>query len=353
MKHALMITSFVLMMMLLIEYINVQTRGEWQKSLKKSRFGQYVLAAFLGVVPGCLGAFTVVSLYSHRMVSFGALVAAMIATSGDEAFVMLSMFPLEALWLNLILFVTALVAAYAVDLLFKNQNRFLQAEQHEFEVHKEESCRCFSSKGIVRQLKHMSFPRAFLMTLFTLFLAAIFLGELGPKVWDWKKITFSVGAALSLFIITTVPDHFLEKHLYEHQKASAQNIFMDICGAVGRSSDGKLCSSGVMGQGKPRGTAGHRRIGRSHPRIGPASCLCDHVCQRAGPLCRSARQLHLPGRSRDAAAAGGLAAGIYLAEDRQYHRGVADRRGFPLSRTIGVREKRGGGFLPVCRVTPW
>ncbi len=216
MKHALMITSFVLMMMLLIEYINVQTRGEWQKSLKKSRFGQYVLAAFLGVVPGCLGAFTVVSLYSHRMVSFGALVAAMIATSGDEAFVMLSMFPLEALWLNLILFVTALVAAYAVDLLFKNQNRFLQAEQHEFEVHKEESCRCFSSKGIVRQLKHMSFPRAFLMTLFTLFLAAIFLGELGPKVWDWKKITFSVGAALSLFIITTVPDHFLEKHLYEH-----------------------------------------------------------------------------------------------------------------------------------------
>ena len=82
-KHALMITSFVLMMMLLIEYINVQTRGEWQKSLKKSRFGQYFLAAFLGVVPGCLGAFTVVSLYSHRMVSFGALVAAMIATSGD------------------------------------------------------------------------------------------------------------------------------------------------------------------------------------------------------------------------------------------------------------------------------
>ena len=49
-KHALMITSFVLMMMLLIEYINVQTRGEWQKSLKKSRFGQYFLAAFLGVV---------------------------------------------------------------------------------------------------------------------------------------------------------------------------------------------------------------------------------------------------------------------------------------------------------------
>lgn len=215
-KHALMITSFVLMMMLFIEYINVQTRGEWQKSLKKSRFGQYVLAAFLGVIPGCLGAFTVVSLYSHRMVSFGALVAAMIATSGDEAFVMLSMFPLEALWLSLILFVTALVAAYAVDLLFKDQNRFLEASQHGLELHEEERCHCFSGKEILRQLREITFPRAFLVTLFVLFLAAIFLGELGPQVWNWKKLTFTLGSLVSLFIILTVPDHFLEEHLYAH-----------------------------------------------------------------------------------------------------------------------------------------
>ncbi len=104
-KHALMITSFVLIMMLLIEYINVQTRGSWQKTLRKTRIGQYVLGAVMGVIPGCLGAFTVVSLYSHRTVSFGALVAAMIATSGDEAFVMLSMFPQQALWLSAMLFI--------------------------------------------------------------------------------------------------------------------------------------------------------------------------------------------------------------------------------------------------------
>lgn len=72
-KHAMMITSFVLIMMLLIEYINVHTRGSWQQILQKTRFGQYVLGAVLGVIPGCLGAFTVVSLYSHRTVSFGAL----------------------------------------------------------------------------------------------------------------------------------------------------------------------------------------------------------------------------------------------------------------------------------------
>lgn len=215
-KHTLMITSFVLMMMLFIEYLNVQTRGEWQNSIKKNRFTQYILAVFLGVIPGCLGAFTVVSLYSHRMVSFGALVGTMIVTSGDEAFVMLSMFPREALWLNLILFVTALLVAYIVDLIFKNQNSFLQNSEHELELHKEEDCHCFSFHGILEQLKHITFHRAFLIILFVFFLGAIFFGELGPQIWNWKKITFSVGAVISLFIVLSVPNHFLEQHIYEH-----------------------------------------------------------------------------------------------------------------------------------------
>lgn len=55
-KHALMISSFVFIMMLLIEYINVQTSGSWQESLKKSRWGQYIFGSLLGALPGCLGA---------------------------------------------------------------------------------------------------------------------------------------------------------------------------------------------------------------------------------------------------------------------------------------------------------
>ena len=232
-KHAVMITSFVLMMMLLIEYINVQTRGEWQKSLKKSRLGQYILAAFLGVVPGCLGAFTVVSLYSHRMVSFGALVAAMIATSGDETFVMLSMFPVEAIRLSIILFVLAIVVAYGVDLIFKDQNRFLVNVKHGFVLHEEEHCHCFSGKGILKQLKKISFPRAFLITLFGVFLMAVLFGGLGPEAWNWKKITFTIGALMSLFIITTVPDHFLEEHLYAHViKKHLLRVFLWTFGAL-------------------------------------------------------------------------------------------------------------------------
>jgi hypothetical protein len=156
-KHALMISSFVLIMMLLIEYINVQTRGVWQQALRQSPRGQILLGAFLGAVPGCLGAFTVVSQYSHRALSFGALVAAMVATSGDESFVLFSMVPAQALWLTAILFLVALVAGWLIDRLFKHQGRFLEREDHELELHEEEACKCFSRPGTVAQRRHVTF----------------------------------------------------------------------------------------------------------------------------------------------------------------------------------------------------
>ena len=70
-QHALLITGFVFVMMLVIEYLNVLSRGLWQASLRAGKWRQYLLAALLGVTPGCLGAFAVVSLYMHRIVSPG------------------------------------------------------------------------------------------------------------------------------------------------------------------------------------------------------------------------------------------------------------------------------------------
>jgi len=232
-KHAFVITSFVLIMMLLIEYLNVQTRGSWQIALGKSRLGQYLLGASLGVVPGCLGAFTAVSLYSHRTISFGALVAAMIATSGDEAFVMFSMFPLQALWISLALFFIALAAGWVTDALFINQARFLQREDHDLELHEEVICHCFSPSGILIQLKQITFPRTILIALFGSFLLLLATGLLGPGVWDWKRITFVLGAGFALFVVLTVPDHFLEQHLWEHVvKKHLARIFLWTFGAL-------------------------------------------------------------------------------------------------------------------------
>ncbi|MBN2715329.1 MAG: hypothetical protein JXX14_05710, partial [Deltaproteobacteria bacterium] len=87
-QNTVMITAFVAMMMVAIEYINVVSGGYAVDRLLNRRASGYVAGVLLGITPGCLGAFVMVSLYAHRRVSIGAIVATMIATSGDEAFVM-------------------------------------------------------------------------------------------------------------------------------------------------------------------------------------------------------------------------------------------------------------------------
>ena len=232
-EHALMITSFVFIMMLLIEYINVQTNGRWQETLKQSRWGQYLLCAGLGAIPGCLGAFTVVSLYSHRIVSFGALVATMIATSGDEAFVMFSMFPGKAAGLMAILLVTGIIAGFIVDVFYRKQDKLIEHLEHKMPMHESDSCQCFSKEQIWVQLKNITFPRVLLIIIFFSFIFFLLTGTIGPKMWDWKKITFAVGALFGLFIVTTVPDHFLEHHLWEHVlKKHLLRIFLWTFGAL-------------------------------------------------------------------------------------------------------------------------
>src|SRR4030042_7052219 len=92
-RQSLMITVFVLFMMVVIEYINIQSKNVWADRFQKSPFLQIIIAALLGITPGCLGAFTVVSLYTHRIMGLAGLVTVMIATSGVEAFVVFVLLP--------------------------------------------------------------------------------------------------------------------------------------------------------------------------------------------------------------------------------------------------------------------
>ena len=103
-RTAVLVTGLVVIMMMLIEVFNVSSDGRMFNGLRNRRVGQVLLSALLGAVPGCMGGFASVSLYTHGLISFGALIAMMIASSGDEAFVMLAMFPGRSAWIFLILF---------------------------------------------------------------------------------------------------------------------------------------------------------------------------------------------------------------------------------------------------------
>lgn len=231
-KHALMITSFVFVMMLIIEYVNVQTRGNWQEFLKKYHWMQYILAAFLGAIPGCLGAFTIVALYAHNVVSFGSLVTVMLATSGDEAFVMFSMFPGKAFFLTLALLVIGLGAGFLTDIFFKPGTIVIQKLDQKLVFH-DESCVCYPKGEILNQLRNLTLQRGLLIIILVLFILGLIFDQLGPHTWNWIKVTFLAASFIALFITSTVPRHFLEEHLWEHiVKVHIPRIFLWTFGAL-------------------------------------------------------------------------------------------------------------------------
>lgn len=212
-KQTLMITAFVLFMMVVIEYINVQSRNLWADRLQHSPILQILIAALLGITPGCLGAFTVVSLYTHRMMGLAGLVTVMIATSGDEAFVMFALFPGKALLLHLILLGIAVVTGIIVHLFLREK---VPAGAHGFIVHSQENCRCFVKGAILPQLRNISFERGVLFLFTVIFIVLLLAGIIGTPNWDWKKIIFAAGSFFLLFVFLTVPEHFLKEHLYKH-----------------------------------------------------------------------------------------------------------------------------------------
>ena len=215
-KHAMVICVFVMIMMLLIEYLSVPNRGNWNKHFDRNPWLQVLIAALLGMTPGCLGVYLVVSLYVHRVFQFSALVSAMIATCGDEAFVLFGMVPERALLITLVLFIIAVISGFILMMLPVGKRKMkFQADHmdmHEYDI----ECRSFVPEMILPQLRKITFERGVLLTGGLFFTVLLLSGDIGPETWDWKRIIFLIVAVIELFIVSTVPDHFLRNHLWEH-----------------------------------------------------------------------------------------------------------------------------------------
>lgn len=215
-KHALIITLFVMVMMLLIEYLTVQTRGKWSKPFEKNASLQIIFAALLGILPGCLGAFTAVTLYAHRLIGFAALATAMIASSGDEAFLMIAMVPSKALLIFAILFCISIVSGFILNLTPLGKSKMYLPVNHLTLHQHDPECTCFDPSLILPQLKKIIFERAILLAGGIIFTILILSGDLGSEEWSLSRIIFLILALIEVFITATVPDHFLTRHLWGH-----------------------------------------------------------------------------------------------------------------------------------------
>ena len=271
-RNAVLITGLVVVMMMMIESLNIESRGMVFKGLKKTKFGQVVIASLLGSIPGCMGGFATVSLYTHRMFSFGALVAMMIASSGDEAFVMLAMIPEQALILFAVLFVLAILVGVGVDFVHdrihskkcdKHDHSDCGAESechdgyvvHTPECHDDTAGSGAEDKDRKDQKRHYGWKRMLMFAGLAVFIAALATGRLGHDhsahaghdhgheghvhteacehghhhheeefsshgidllSEDWMNVLFAGLSVIVLFVLLFASDHFVEGHLWEH-----------------------------------------------------------------------------------------------------------------------------------------
>ena len=229
--NAILVTGLVVVMMMMIECFNVKSRGRFLQGLRSNKLAQVVFSAFLGAVPGCMGGFASVSLYTHGMLSFGALVAMMIASSGDEAFVMLAMIPQKAVWITAGLFVLAIVVGVVVDLVYKDRRVAALHCGENFDIHAADSCehRHDASDDGHRHGRHLTFKRGLLFVGVGAFITALALGlleheeeveEVAGRInllsEDWMNIMFAILSLVILVVIALASDHFVEEHLWHH-----------------------------------------------------------------------------------------------------------------------------------------
>ena len=273
-RNSILITGLVIVMMMMIESLNIESRGLIFKGLKKTRTGQVIVGAILGSIPGCMGGFAAVSLYTHRMFSFGALVAMMIASSGDEAFVMLAMIPDQALILFVLLFIIAVFAGIATDCIndWVHRKKCMKADHQNcgpetdckdgYQIHETEKnvysshdhSECSHETKRLPVSRHFGWKRIVMFIGLTVFIAALATGQLGHdhsthaghvgcehchddahghhhdntcgetegiftiNLLDeqWMNVLFAGLSILMLLVLIFSSDHFIEEHLWNH-----------------------------------------------------------------------------------------------------------------------------------------
>jgi hypothetical protein len=222
-KNSVYITGLVIIMMLIIEYINVATKGRQLRNIQKSPVKQAILGAALGLIPGCMGGFVAVSLFSHNIFKFGGLVAAMISDTGDETFVMFAAMPVYALLIKLSTFLLAIIAGLAINSFMSKSNITPKHFDHSLEIHSLHGSHSEKARSDIRHnIKHLSTARIAILLGIVVFMLSLGLGLLEHK-HSVEEITCIHANEISI-------DHHHSEHIsdnHHHDTHSHGNIFSE------------------------------------------------------------------------------------------------------------------------------
>ncbi|HUX55401.1 MAG TPA: putative manganese transporter, partial [Bacteroidales bacterium] len=156
-----------------------------------------------------------------------------IATSGDEAFVMFAMFPQKAMFLTVIIFVVGVLAGYLTDKFYKPKGILKDIATHDFPLHNEPECKCFQREKFWTYLLHPSLYRLSVAIIIISLMLGVVTGVLSGEADLWIKITLMLSFAFSLFVVISVPNHFLKDHIWNHiVKVHLPRIFLWVFGIL-------------------------------------------------------------------------------------------------------------------------
>ncbi|MBL4807979.1 MAG: arsenic efflux protein [Rhodobacteraceae bacterium] len=113
------VSAFVATTLLIFYGVERIFNFELGAALRNSKHFQIPLSALLGATPGCGGAVVVVAAYTAGNVSFGAVVAALTATMGDAAFLLIAVRPDAAMVILPLSFAVGIATGFIVNVVNK------------------------------------------------------------------------------------------------------------------------------------------------------------------------------------------------------------------------------------------
>ena len=119
----LAVTVFVAAMVLLFSWLQYITAGRFIDVIRSNTRWQPIIGALMGITPGCGGAIVMMPMYARGYVTYGTVIATLIATLGDAAFVLIgtavtdSSFILPVIAVHLISLFVGIFWGYLVDIL--------------------------------------------------------------------------------------------------------------------------------------------------------------------------------------------------------------------------------------------
>ena len=85
----LAVTVFVAAMVLFFSWLQYISAGRFVDTIRANTAWQPVIGALMGITPGCGGAIVMMPMYARGYVTYGTVIATLIATLGDAAFVLI------------------------------------------------------------------------------------------------------------------------------------------------------------------------------------------------------------------------------------------------------------------------